>query len=93
MTETSAFMNRYYERMNKLLPILTWYYEIKRCKMTAKNDRGRQFDMLELSTFAKVDISKQSAAETDRSSDISDHEIANMEFLDYVFFLEEIEHR
>ncbi len=49
--------------------------------------------MLELSTFAKVDVSKQSAAETDRSSDISDHEIANMEFPDYVFFLEEIEHR
>ena len=49
--------------------------------------------MLELSTFAKVDISAQSAGETDRSPDMSDREIANMDFSDYVFFLEEIEHR
>ena len=49
--------------------------------------------MLEISTITRFDKAVQSAGESDRNSDMSDREIANMGFSDYVFFLEEIEHR
>ncbi len=49
--------------------------------------------MLEVTTNTRFDKSVQSAGESDRNSDMSDREIANMDFSDYVFFLEEIEHR
>ena len=49
--------------------------------------------MLEIAAFAKVDVSAPSVGEPDRTPDITDREIANMDFSDYVFFLEEIEHR
>ena len=49
--------------------------------------------MLELATFVKSDISAPSVGDTDHTSDMTDHEIANMDFSDYIFFLEEIEHR
>ena len=50
-------------------------------------------DMLEIAAFTKVDVSAPSVGEPDRTPDITDREIANMDFSDYVFFLEEIEHR
>ena len=49
--------------------------------------------MLEIAAFTKVDVSAPSIGEPDRTPDITDREIANMDLADFVFFLEEIEHR
>ena len=49
--------------------------------------------MLEISTAARVDAAAKSTGEPDFSSDVTDHEVANMDFSDYIFFLEEIERR